>query len=109
MQDEAQLKCLNAAEGLVDQGYEDKAKRILARFEFDVPNPLSSLDALKEKVKVRIEKAKAAKARYEMSFDKSQGGNQAEPEAKKRRREDLTTDEERRNWDSWIEDLKKKR
>ena len=86
---------------ILDQGYEDKVKRMLAKHEIVAKNA-KELQAVVDKVKSRIEKAKTGGGIAPKKKEKSD-----EPEAKKRR-EDMNEDE-KREFDSWLDEVKTKR
>ena len=81
------------------QGYEDKVRRMLSKHEVTINN-LKELLQLIEKVKGRIEKAKNPKKK-EVEPVKD------EPEVK-RRREDMD-EEEKRDFDIYLQEIKVKR
>ena len=100
-EDESMLKILNTCLDLLDQGYEDKVKRMLVKHEIVAKNG-KELQAIIDKTKLRIEKARSgggSTARKKPEKD--------EPEAKKRR-EDMNEDE-KREFDSWLDEVKSKR
>ena len=99
-EDEALLKTLNTCMDLLDQGYEEKVKRMLTKHDVSVKNA-KELMALIEKTKGKIEKAKSGGSSRPKKETKD------EPEAKKRR-EDMN-EEEKREFDSWLDDVKNKR
>jgi len=100
-EDEALLKTLHTCLDLLDQGYEDKVKRMLAKHEITAKN-VKELQAVVDKIKSRIEKAKTGSSIAPKKKEKSD-----EPEAKKRR-EDMNEDE-KREFDSWLDEVKTKR
>ena len=100
-EDEALLKTLHTCLDLLDQGYEDKVKRMLAKHEITAKN-VKELQAVVDKIKSRIEKAKTGSSIAPKKKEKSD-----EPEAKKRR-EDMNEDE-KLEFDSWLDEVKTKR
>ena len=98
--DEATLKQMLAAKEFHQQGYETKFAKTLARLNLGITDNVQ-LEAMIEKVKIRIEKAKESKSKGEIKEDKL-----IEPEVK-RRREDMGEDE-REEFDLWLEDVRSK-
>ena len=101
VEDEANVKVMLTAKDFYQQGYEMKYNRALAKIKI-VVNNIGELEALIEKTRGRIERAKEAKAR-EM-LPKEDKPEEPEP---KRRREDMG-EEERREFDNWLEDVRNK-
>ena len=94
------LQTLHTCLELLDQGYEDKVKRILAKHEIILTRLNDKeLQVIIEKTKQKIEKARNPESRKKEKPD--------EPEAKKRR-EDMTEDG-KREFDSWLDEVKAKR
>ncbi len=106
LEDESLLKTLNVCLDLLEQGYEDKIKRMLAKHEVAIKNG-KELVALVEKTKGKIEKAKNAIKRSKEPPAPVKAEAEQPPEAKKRR-EDMP-EEERREFDSWLDDVRAKR
>merc|ERR1712113_973544 len=100
MEDEALMKTLVTARGLLEQGYEDKVRRMLSKHEVMVKN-LKEFDQLMEKVSGRIDKAKNPKKK------EVEPGTKDEPEVK-RRRQDMDEDE-KRDFDIYLQEIKIKR
>lgn len=101
-EDEALLKTLHTCLELLDQGYEEKVKRILAKHEIILTRLNDKeLEIIVEKTKQKIEKARNPGG-FSRKKDKPD-----EPEAKKRR-EDMTEDG-KREFDSWLDEVKAKR
>ena len=89
------LQTLHTCLELLDQGYEDKVKRILAKHEIILTRLNDKeLQIIIEKTKQKIEKARNPGG-FSRKKDKPD-----EPEAKKRR-EDMTEDG-KREFDSWL-------
>ncbi len=99
-EDEALLKTLTNCLDLLEQGYDDRVRRMLSKHGL-VAKKAKDVEDLIAKTKAKIEKAKnpVSKKKAEPS-DK-------EPEAKKRR-EDMD-DEEKKEFDSWLDDVKTKK
>ena len=96
------LQTLHTCLELLDQGYEDKVKRILAKHEIILTRLNDKeLQIIIEKTKQKIEKARNPGG-FSRKKDKPD-----EPEAKKRR-EDMTEDG-KREFDSWLDEVKAKR
>ena len=94
------FKTLYTCLELLDQGYDDKVKRILAKHEINLTRLNDKeLQIIIEKTKQKIEKARNPESRKKDKPD--------EPEAKKRR-EDMTEDG-KREFDSWLDEVKAKR
>ena len=98
--DEATLKQLLVAKEFHQQGYETKFVKTLARLNLGITEAVQ-LEAIIEKIKARIEKAKESKAKGEVKEEKVM-----EPETK-RRREDME-EREREEFDLWLEDVRNK-
>ena len=98
--DEATLKQLLAAKEFHQQGYETKFVKTFSRLNLGITDTVQ-LEAMIEKVKARIEKAKESKAKGEVKEEKL-----VEPEVK-RRREDME-EREREEFDLWLEDVRNK-
>jgi hypothetical protein len=106
------LKSLQTCRNLLEQGYEDKVRRILAKANVEIVSSLGDeeaagreLGALADTTKVRVDKAIVALATK--PEEKPASSTDDEPEAKKRR-EDMDEDEGK-EFDLWIEEIKKKR
>ena len=96
------VQTLHTCLELLDQGYEDKVKRILAKHEIILTRLNDKeLQIIIEKTKQKIEKARNPGV-FSRKKDKPD-----EPEAKKRR-EDMTEDG-KREFDSWLDEVKAKR
>jgi hypothetical protein len=93
------LKSLQTCRNLLEQGYEDKVRRILAKANVEI------VSSLGDTTKVRVDKARVALATK--PEEKPASSTDDEPEAKKRR-EDMDEDEGK-EFDLWIEEIKKKR
>ncbi|TRY79138.1 hypothetical protein TCAL_09044 [Tigriopus californicus] len=94
------MKSLKTAKTLHEQGYDEKVRQILARFEISVKNPKTDLDQIMEGVKVRIDKARAA-------LTKKPEVEKEEPEVKKRR--ENMNETERNEFDHWMNTIKEQR
>ena len=81
------------------QGYEDKVKRMLFKHDIVLKN-VKELMQLMEKVKGRIEKAKNPKKKEQVEV-------KDEPDVK-RRREDMSQNEQR-DFDMYLQEIKMKR
>ena len=95
--------------------FKSQVKRLLSRFDISGVRNERDLEDLIDKTKVRIDKAKAAIARKNdpqpgpdapIMSSSSASGN-GEPEVK-RKREEMGRDE-RKEFDLWLESVKKKR
>eukprot|EP00095_Tigriopus_kingsejongensis_P010207 snap_masked-scaffold704_size109063-processed-gene-0.8 protein:Tk10207 transcript:snap_masked-scaffold704_size109063-processed-gene-0.8-mRNA-1 annotation:"actin-related protein 5" len=91
------MKSLRTAKTLHEQGYDEKVRRILTRFEIAVQDPKKELDQIMDGVRTRIEKAKAA-------LVKKPDGEKEEPVPKKRREE--MSGQERDSFDKWMDTIK---
>ena len=99
VEDEALLKTCTIGLELLEQGYEEKVKRMFAKHDVAVKS-VKDITMIMEKTKARIEKTKMATTRKKEV-------NKDEPEAKKRR-EDMN-DDEKREFDSWLDQVRIKR
>ena len=99
-EDEAMLKTLITCLDLFEQGYEEKVKRMLSKHSV-VAKSAKDIQSLIDKTKSKIEKAKNP------TVKKKDPDSTSEPEAKKRR-EDMN-EEEKRDFDAWIQEIKIKR
>ena len=97
-EDEALLKVLSNSLDLFEQGYEEKVKRMLLKHEIIAKNA-KDIESFIEKTKSKIEKARFGTPKIKKEKD--------EPEAKKRR-EDMNEDE-KREFDSWLDEVRIKR
>ena len=84
---------------MLEQGYDEKVKRILLKYSVTAKSP-KDIQALIVKTKAKIDKAKNPIIKQKKDIED-------EPETKKRR-EDMTEDE-KRDFDVWIEEVKTKR
>lgn len=101
-EDEALLKILIICQDLMEQGYDDKVKRMLSKYAVTAKNP-KDIESLMMKTKAKIEKAKNPTVKKkDLASDVD-----VEPEVK-RRREDMNEDE-KRDFDDWIKEIKTKR
>ena len=102
IEDENLFKTLVTAQGLLEQGYEEKVRRMLSKHDVNVKH-VKELIQLMEKVKSRIEKAKNPTIKK----TSSEAAGQDEPEPKKRREE--MNEEEKRDFDAYLAEIKLKR
>ena len=95
-----------ACKRLLEQGYDEKVKRMLAKHEIDFDRRADSddlaevVDRAEADARARIEKAKASAAKRLL---------EAEEEPKKKKSRDEMNEEEREKFDAWIKELKSKR
>ena len=104
MEDKSHLRMLQSALTLLEQGYDDKVKRMLTRADFPPLKTAEDIQSLIDKTKGKIEKAKMA---LERRVHPSEAAA-AEVPPEKKRREDMS-EAERAEFDGWIEDVKQKR
>ena len=107
------LKTLLAAQTLLEQGYEDKVKRMLSKANLPGVKSVSEIESLIEKTKAKIEKSEAVGESKSVSVSEDQssgGGSDNGPDAKKSKksRDDMGTDE-REAYDSWLDEVRTKR
>ena len=108
------LKTLLAAQTLLEQGYEDKVKRMLSKANLPGVKSVSEIESLIEKTKAKIEKSEAVgeSKLVSVSEDRSSGGGAGDngPDAKKSKksRDDMGIDE-REAYDSWLDEVRTKR
>ena len=108
------LKTLLAAQTLLEQGYEDKVKRMLSKANLPGVKSVTEIESLIEKTKARIEKSEAVgeSKLVSVSEDQSSGGGAGDngPDAKKSKksRDDMGIDE-REAYDSWLDEVRTKR
>jgi len=107
------LKTLLAAQTLLEQGYEDKVKRMLSKANLPGVKSVSEIESLIEKTKAKIEKSEAVGESKSASVSEDQssgGGGDNGPDAKKSKksRDDMGTDE-REAYDSWLDEVRTKR
>ena len=108
------LKTLLAAQTLLEQGYEDKVKRMLSKANLPGVKSVTEIESLIEKTKAKIEKSEAVgeSKLVSVSEDQSSGGGAGDngPDAKKSKksRDDMGIDE-REAYDSWLDEVRTKR
>lgn len=116
-EDTVTLKSLITCRDLLEQGYEGKVKRILAKLGLTVKS-LAELDQVMEKTTARIDKAKEALKRKNLirPADSSEIGQEAKglgnseaTETKAKRNRQNMTEGEKMEFDGWIQDVKLKR
>jgi len=101
VEDDMQIKIMMSAKDFYEQGYEIKYNKALGKLKVPI-NSFGELEALIEKTRGRIERGKESKAKEGMT----KVVKIEEPETK-RRREDMG-DEERGEFDAWLEDVRGK-
>jgi len=109
IQDKANLKTLLSTVTLLEQGYDDKVRRILQKAELPPVQSVAELEALIEKTKAKIEKARVALESRSNDAAAPAAVAPAAAAAKRPRLREEMGQSERAEFDSWLEDLKAKR